>query len=86
VLDPLDGEHELVVMGLRLAAELAAIVRQHGANRDAEVLVERQDAVIEEVARGDGHLRRVDVGEGERARGVDEDLHVDPAHAFEVPQ
>jgi hypothetical protein len=47
------------------------------------MLVEGQDTVVEEVARGDRHLRRVDLREGEGARHVDDDLHVDLADALQ---
>jgi hypothetical protein len=47
------------------------------------LLVERQHAVVEQIARRHRHLRRVDLGEAERAEHVDNDLHVDLADPLE---
>lgn len=38
---------------------------------------------VHHVGRGDGDLRCVELGEGERGIGVDDGLHVEPAHALE---
>ncbi len=38
---------------------------------------------MEQIGCGDRHLRGVDLGEGERAEDVDDDLHIDLAHALE---
>jgi hypothetical protein len=83
VLDALDGEEQLVGVALRLAAEVAAIVGQHRADGDAEVLVEGQDAIVQQIARRDRHLRRVDLREGEGAGDVEDDLYVDLADALQ---
>lgn len=83
VLDVLEGEQQLVGMLLRPAAELQAVVGQDSAHGHAQSLVEGQDAIPEEIAGGDGHLRVVDLGEGERAEGVDHDLDLDLADALE---
>src|SRR5581483_9966015 len=47
------------------------------------VAVYRQDAVVQQVACRDGHLRRIDLGKGEGAGDVDDDLDVDLADALE---
>ena len=47
----LDGEQQLVRVALGLAAELATVVGEHGADGDANVLVEGQHAVVHQVAR-----------------------------------
>jgi hypothetical protein len=63
--------------------QLAAVVREHGFDGEGELLVEGQDAVVQQIAGGDRHLRGVDLREGHRARDVDDDLHVDLADALE---
>ena len=59
VLDALHSEQQFLRVALGLAAEVAAIVGQHGTDGEAEVLVEGQHAVVHQVARRDRHLRRV---------------------------
>jgi hypothetical protein len=66
-----------------LAAELAAVVGDHGADGNPQMLLETQHAVVQQVAGRDWHLRRVDLREGEGARAVGDDLHVDLADALE---
>lgn len=56
------------------SAEFTTVVFEHGSDGDAKVLVEGQHPVVHEVAGRDRHVRRVDFGEGERARDVDDDL------------
>ena len=60
-----------------------AVVGQYGLDLYAEGFVEGQHAVVEQLGGGDGHLRGIDLGEGQRAEGVDDDLHIDLAHALE---
>ena len=70
-------------MLLRTSAELASVVGEDRSDRDAQGFVEGQDAIVEQIARGDRHLGVVDLGEGERAEDIDDDLHVDLADALE---
>ncbi len=64
-------------MRVEPATEFAAVVREDGADRDAERLVEREHAIVEEIARRHRHLRGIDLGEGQGAEDVDDDLDVD---------
>src|SRR5262249_1052782 len=65
------------------AAEFAPVVSQDRPDRHPEGLIEGQDARVEEVARSHRHLRGVDLGEGERAEDIDDDLDVDLADALQ---
>jgi hypothetical protein len=49
----------------------------------AKCLIEGQDAIVEQIGGGNRHLGGVDLGEGERAEDIDDDLNVDLAHALE---
>lgn len=81
--DPFHGEQQFVGVLVLAAEELAPVVREDRPEGDAQRLVEGQDAVVEEVTGGDGHLGGVDLREGEGAEDVDHDLDVDLADALE---
>src|SRR5262249_44377879 len=83
VLDPFHGEQQLVGVLVLAPAELPAVVGEDRPEGDAQGFVEGQDAVVEEVAGRDRHLGRIDLGEGEGAEDVDDDLDVDLADALE---
>jgi hypothetical protein len=55
---------------------------EDGIDGDAQRFVEGQDAVVQQIAARHRHLRGVDLGEGEGAKGVDNDLDVDLADAL----
>jgi hypothetical protein len=46
------------------------------------LFVEGQDAIVEQIARCDGHLGVVNLGEGKGTENIDDDLHVDFADTF----
>jgi len=85
MLESLEGQQELVGLMLGASAEFPSVVRECGSDRDTKRFVEGQDSIVEQVAGGDGQLGAVDLGEGERAEGVDDDLDVDLADSFESP-
>jgi len=70
-------------VALGLPTELSSVVGQDRTDGDPEPIVEGQHAIVHEVAGRDRHLRGVDLGEGEGARHVDDDLDVDLAHTLE---
>ena len=76
-------EHQFVGMALGPSAELPAVVGKDGLDFDAERFVEGQHALVEQFGGGNGHLRGVDLGEGQRTEGVYDDLHVDFAYALD---
>ena len=71
MLDVVERQIELVRVSLG-AAELAAIVGEHGFDRQVELFVERQDVVVQEA-------------EGVGAEGVDHGMQVDATEAFQCP-
>ena len=80
VVDFVERQHQLVGMMLGTATELAAVVGEDGLDRDADGFVEGQDPAVEQVGSRGRHLfspRGVNLGEGQRAEGVDNDLGVD---------
>jgi hypothetical protein len=85
MLDPFHRGQPFVRVHLRTSAELAFVVGENRPDRNAQGLVERKDPVIEQIARGDQHYRVVELGEGDRAEGVDDDLDVDLAHYLKRP-
>jgi hypothetical protein len=82
VLDVVERQVELVRVPLG-AAELAAIVGEHGLNRQVELPVERQDIVVQDRHRGFRLLADVQKAEGVGAVGVDHGVQIDPADTFE---
>jgi len=67
----------------RDAAELPPVVGEDGPDGDAQLFVEGQHAVVEQIAGGDRHLRVVDLGKRQRAEDVNNDLDVDLADALQ---
>lgn len=63
VIDVLDGEIELVVVMLGIAAILGAPIGQHPAHGNAVLLVERQHPIVENLRRRDRRLAVVELGE-----------------------
>ena len=83
VFDAFHRGEQFVGMVFGSTTEFASIVGENRINRDAQLFVERQDAIVEQIACSDGHLGVVDLGEGERAEDIDDDLDVNLADAFE---
>jgi len=83
VFDPFHRSEQFVGVLLGSATELASVVSEDGPDRDAQFFVERQDTIVEQIAFGNRHLGVVDLGEGERAEDIDDDLHIDLADTFE---
>ena len=71
-------------MPFRIAAELAAAVRQHAQQLDIVLLEERQHTVIEQIGGGDGRLAVVELGKADLGVGVDEGLLVDASNTLQV--
>jgi hypothetical protein len=63
VIDVLDGEIELVVVLLGVAAILRAAIRQHPAQHNAMLLEERQHPIVQNLRRGEWRLAVVELGE-----------------------
>ena len=83
VLDIVQRQVELEGVGLG-AAELAAVVGEHGSHGDPAFDIERQDLVVQDQGGGLGPLAGVQGGEAVGTEGVDHRLHVDLAEPFEV--
>lgn len=83
VIDAFHRGEQFVGMLLGSATELASVVGENGPDRDTQLFVEGQDAIVEQITRGNRHLGVVDLGEGERAEDINDDLHIDLADAFE---
>jgi hypothetical protein len=86
MFDAFHGEQELIWVRLRASAEFPPVVRMDRAQLDPEGVVERQYAVVEQVAGGDGHLRDVDLGERDRAEDVDQYLDGPCLHPSACPR
>jgi hypothetical protein len=71
VIDVLDRQIELVLVAFT-AAILGASIRQHAEETDLMLVIERHDAVVEQLGRGDRRLAVVELGEGDLGVGVDE--------------
>src|SRR5262245_16030617 len=83
MLDTVHGQEQFEGVLLGAPAVLSTIVGKDRPDGDAQRLVEGQDALVEEVTGSNGHLRRVDLREGEGAEDVDDDLDVDLPDALE---
>ena len=87
VIHVLNGQVQLVLVMLGVAAILRAAVRQHAGELHLLSVVEGHDAVIQQVGRGERRLTIVELGEGHLRVGVDEGLLVDapdPLHVADV--
>ena len=65
------------------AAELAAVVDQHRADRQVQPGIKRQPVVVQHRDRGLGLLGDVQEAEDVAAEGVDHGRQIDPADTFE---
>ena len=84
VLDALELEEQLVGMAVHAAAELAAVVGQHGVHFDAMRLEGRQHVGVKQMHGGDRHLVGVEATPTIARAAVDRALQVDLADALEV--
>ena len=62
MIDVLDGEIELVVVMLGVAAILGATIRQHPAQYNTVLFEERQHPIVQNLRRGDWRLAVVELG------------------------
>ena len=85
VLDAFELEEQLVGMAVGPAAELAAIVRQHGLDRHAMFLEVGHDVRVEQMHGGQRHLVGVEPAPGEARAAVDGGLQVDLPIALRWP-
>src|SRR6201982_44431 len=87
MVDILERQIELVFVVLGVAAIFRAAIGQHAAEPYIPRIIERHDAIVEEVSRGDRRLAVVELGEGDLGVGVDKGLLVDapdPLHVADV--
>ena len=56
-----------------------AAISQHAAEPHPPRIIERHDAIVDEISRGDGRLAIIELGEGDLGVGVDKGLLVDAA-------
>ena len=86
MLDSFHRGQQLVGVDLRMSAELAPVVGEDRPEWNPQRLVERKDPVIEQIARGDRHLRVVELSEGDGTEDVHDDLDIDLADALQSSQ
>ena len=77
MVDVLERQIELIFVVLGVAAIFRAAIGQHAAEPYLPRIIERHDAIVEEIGRGDRRLAVVELGEGDLGVGVDESLLVD---------
>src|SRR5579863_7690930 len=87
VVDVLERQVELVFVVFRVAAIFRAAIGQHAGQLDLPRVIERHDAIVEEIGGGNRRLPIIELGEGDLGVGVDEGLLVDapdPLHGADV--
>jgi len=84
VLDLLELQEQLVGMAVGPAAELAAVVREHGGDPGAQGLEGRDHVVVHDVHGGDRQLGGVQPPPGIAGEAVDDGLQIDFADALQV--
>jgi hypothetical protein len=77
MVDIPERQIEFVFMVLGVAAIFRATIGQDATEPYLPRIIERQDAIVEEIGRGDRRLAIVEPGEGDLGVGVDERLLVD---------
>ena len=77
MVDILERQIELVFMALWIAAIFLAAIGQHAGEPYLPCVIERHDAIVDEIGRGDRRLAVIELGEGDLGVGVDEGLLVD---------
>jgi hypothetical protein len=83
VVDILNGQIELVLVALGVAAVLGAAVGEHPGDANALIVEERHDAVVEDFGGGDRGLAVVEFGKRDFGVGIDDCLLVDPPDTLE---
>jgi hypothetical protein len=84
MVDILERQVELIFVALGVAAIFRAAISQHAAEPHPPRIIERHDAIVDEISRGDGRLAIIELGEGDLGIGVDESLLVDAADPLHV--
>ena len=84
VVNVLERQIELVFVMLRIAAIFRAAIGQHAAELHLMGVVERHDAIVDEIGGGNRRLAVVELGEGDLGIGVDERLLVDASNPLHV--
>jgi hypothetical protein len=85
VIDLFDGQVKLVRMTVRLPTILRASIREDASQRDAMVVEEREDPIVEEIRGDDRRFLDLQLGKANLRGGVDERLLIDPPDALEGP-
>lgn len=83
--DLVDGHEELVGVVQGLPTELPAVVGQDVLHRNAPLLVEGEEPVVEEIDGRHGQLGEVGLREGQGAERVHHALEGDPPHPLDGP-
>ncbi len=84
VVDVLDGEVQLELVGLAVAAILGSPVREHPHHPEVVPIKEGYDAVVEHVCSHKGFLPVVQLGKSDFGIGVYDGLLVDVSHALDM--
>ena len=71
-----------VVLGV--AAIFRAAISQHAAQPHPPRIIERHDAIVDEISRGDGRLAIIELGEGDLGVGVDKAVAAQPPLRVEI--
>src|ERR1700691_5355232 len=84
MVDILERQVELIFVVLGVAAIFRAAISQHAAEPHLPRIIERHDAIVDEISRGDGRLAIIELGKGDLGVGVDKGLLVDAADPLHV--
>ena len=84
VIDVLDRQIKLVFVPFRVAAVLAAAIRQYAEQLGIMLLEEWQYPVVQEIGCRDRCLAIIELGEGHLGVRVDEGLLIDATHALQI--
>ena len=76
VLDVLELKEQLIWVTVRTAAELAAVVAEHGLHTDPVLIEERQHVVMHHLHRRERELARVEPASGVAAEAIEHGLQV----------
>ena len=63
MIDILERQVELIFVVLGVAAIFRAAISQHAAEPHLPRIIERHDAIVDEIGRGDGRLAIIELGE-----------------------
>ena len=84
VVDVIDGQVELVIVLIHLAAILGATVREDAQHRQALAGIKRQHPVVQQISGGDRRFCGVQLAMHDFAVSVDKRLLVNAPHTFEI--